>query len=73
MSLAGKTIFMSRGSRGIGLATALRVARDAANVVIAAQTVDPDLRLEGTIHTADAAVEAADGNTLPLVVVNRCV
>ncbi|MEM5310399.1 NAD(P)-dependent oxidoreductase [Paraburkholderia sp. JHI869] len=68
MNLAGKTIFMSGGSRGIGLAIALRAARDGANVVIAAKTADPDPRLEGTIHTAAAAVEAAGGKALPLVV-----
>ena len=68
MSLAGKTLFMSGGSRGIGLAIALRAARDGANVVIAAKTADPDPRLEGTIHTAAAAVEAAGGKALPLVV-----
>jgi citronellol/citronellal dehydrogenase len=68
MALTGKTIFMSGGSRGIGLAIALRAARDGANVVIAAKTVDPDPRLDGTIHTAAAAVEAAGGKALPLVV-----
>ena len=68
MSLAGKTLFMSGGSRGIGLAIALRAARDGANIVIAAKTADPDPRLEGTIHTAAAAIEAAGGKALPLVV-----
>jgi citronellol/citronellal dehydrogenase len=68
MSLAGKTLFMSGGSRGIGLAIALRAARDGANIVIAAKTAEPDPRLEGTIHTAAAAVKAAGGNALPLVV-----
>src|ERR1700676_4624798 len=68
MSLAGKTLFMSGGSRGIGLAIALRAARDGANVVICAKTAEPDPRLEGTIHTAAAAVEAAGGKALPLVV-----
>ncbi|BCZ81865.1 hypothetical protein PTKU64_55400 [Paraburkholderia terrae] len=57
MNLAGKTLFMSGGSRGIGLAIALRAARDGANIVIAAKTANPDPRLEGTIHTV-AAVEA---------------
>jgi citronellol/citronellal dehydrogenase len=65
MSLAGKTLFISGGSRGIGLAIALRAARDGANVVICAKTADPDPRLEGTIHTAAAAVEAAGGKALP--------
>jgi citronellol/citronellal dehydrogenase len=68
MSLAGKTLFISGGSRGIGLAIALRAARDGANIAIAAKTADPDPRLEGTIHTAAAAIEAAGGNALPLVV-----
>jgi citronellol/citronellal dehydrogenase len=68
MSLAGKTLFMSGGSRGIGLAIALRAARDGANVVIAAKTADADPRLEGTIYTAAAAIEAAGGKALPLVV-----
>ena len=49
---------MSGGSRGIGLAIALRAARDGANIVIAAKTADPDPRLEGTIHTARAALQA---------------
>jgi citronellol/citronellal dehydrogenase len=66
MALTGKTIFMSGGSRGIGLAIALRTARDGANVVIAAKTADADPRLDGTIHTAAAAVEAAGGKALPL-------
>jgi citronellol/citronellal dehydrogenase len=68
MSLAGKTIFISGGSRGIGLAIALRAARDGANIVIAAKTADADPRLEGTIYTAAAAIEQAGGKALPLVV-----
>jgi citronellol/citronellal dehydrogenase len=68
MDLAGKTLFISGGSRGIGLAIALRAARDGANVVIAAKTGDPDPRLEGTIYTAATAIEAAGGKALPLVV-----
>ncbi len=68
MNLAGKTLFMSGGSRGIGLAIALRAARDGANIVIAAKTANPEPRLEGTIHTAAAAVEAAGGKALALVV-----
>ena len=59
MSLAGTTLFISGGSRGIGLAIALRAAADGANVVIAAKTVDPHPKLEGTIHTAAAQIEAA--------------
>lgn len=50
---------MSGGSRGIGLAIALRAARDGGNVVICAKTADPDPRLEGLIHTAAAAVQTA--------------
>lgn len=68
MSLAGKTLFISGGSRGIGLAIALRAARDGANIVIAAKTAEPVPRLEGTIHTAAAAVETAGGKALALVV-----
>src|SRR5208283_3931800 len=68
MSLAGKTIFMSGGSRGIGLAIALRAARDGANIALAAKTADPHPKLEGTIHTAAAAVEEAGGKGLPLMV-----
>ncbi len=68
MSLAGKTIFMSGGSRGIGLAIALRAARDGANIALAAKTADPHPKLEGTIHTAAAAIEAAGGKALPLLV-----
>jgi citronellol/citronellal dehydrogenase len=68
MSLAGKTIFISGGSRGIGLAIALRAARDGANIVIAAKTGAPDARLEGTVYSAAAAIEKAGGNALPLIV-----
>lgn len=68
MSLQGKTLFISGGSRGIGLAIALRAARDGANIVIAAKTGTPDPRLEGTVHTAAAAIVAAGGQALPLVV-----
>lgn len=50
--LAGKTVFISGASRGIGKAIALRCAQDGANVVIAAKTAEPDSRLPGTIHTA---------------------
>ncbi|MCB1550227.1 MAG: NAD(P)-dependent oxidoreductase [Hyphomicrobiaceae bacterium] len=66
-SLAGKTLFVTGGSRGIGLAIALRAARDGANVAIAAKTSEPHPKLEGTIHTAAAAIEAAGGKALPLV------
>lgn len=64
MSLAGKTLFISGGSRGIGLAIALRAARDGANVTIAAKTDRPHPKLEGTVHTATAAIEAAGGKAL---------
>ncbi|WP_104089691.1 NAD(P)-dependent oxidoreductase [Arthrobacter sp. GMC3] len=66
-SLAGKTIVMSGGSRGIGLAIAERAARDGANVVLIAKTDIPDPRLEGTVHTAAAAIEAAGGKVLAVV------
>jgi citronellol/citronellal dehydrogenase len=67
-TLAGKTIFISGASRGIGLAIALRAARDGANIVIAAKTDTPHPKLPGTIHTAAAEIEAAGGHALPLVV-----
>ncbi|ALE07923.1 short-chain dehydrogenase [Arthrobacter sp. ERGS1:01] len=65
--LAGKTIVMSGGSRGIGLAIALRAAVDGANIVLIAKTDTPNPRLEGTIHTAAAAIEDAGGRALPVV------
>ena len=64
MSLAGKTLLITGASRGIGLAIALRAARDGANVVIAAKTVEPHPKLPGTIHTAAAEIEAAGGKAL---------
>ena len=66
--LAGKTLFITGASRGIGLAIALRAARDGAAVTIAAKTAEPHPKLEGTIYTAAAAIEAAGGKALPLVV-----
>ena len=66
MSLKGKTLFVSGGSRGIGLAIALRAARDGANVTIAAKTADPHPKLPGTIHTAVAEIEAAGGKGLAI-------
>ena len=66
--LAGKTLFVTGGSRGIGLAIALKAAADGANVAIAAKTVDPHPKLEGTIHTAAEAIEKAGGKALPLMV-----
>ena len=66
--LRGKTLFITGASRGIGLAIALRAARDGANVAIAAKTDTPHPKLPGTIHTAAAEIEAAGGKALPLVV-----
>jgi citronellol/citronellal dehydrogenase len=68
MSLKGKTLFVTGASRGIGLAIALRAARDGANIVVAAKTDQPHPKLPGTIHTAAAEIEAAGGKALPLVV-----
>ncbi len=68
MSLKGKTLFITGASRGIGLAIALRAARDGANIAIAAKTETPHPKLEGTIHTAAAEIEKAGGRALPLVV-----
>lgn len=68
MSLKGKTLFITGGSRGIGLAIALKAAADGANVAIAAKTVEPHPKLEGTIHTAAAEIEKAGGKALPLAV-----
>jgi len=68
MSLAGKTLFITGASRGIGLAIALRAARDGANVAIAAKTEAPHPKLPGTIHTAAAEIAAAGGRALPLCV-----
>ena len=65
--LHGKTMFISGASRGIGLAIALRAARDGANIAIAAKTDQPHPSLPGTIHTAAAEVEAAGGQALALV------
>ena len=68
MSLQGKTLFITGASRGIGLAIALKAAADGANVAIAAKTVEPHPKLEGTIYTAAEAVEKGGGRALPLVV-----
>jgi len=65
-TLKGKTLFITGGSRGIGLVIALRAARDGANVAIAAKTAEPHPKLAGTIHTAAAAIEAAGGKALAL-------
>ena len=66
--LAGKTLFITGASRGIGLAIGLRAARDGANVAIAAKTDKPHPKLPGTVHTAAEEIRAAGGNALPLVV-----
>jgi citronellol/citronellal dehydrogenase len=65
--LRDKTLFISGGSRGIGLAIAVRAARDGANVAFVAKTDQPHPKLEGTVHTAAAAIEAAGGRALPIV------
>jgi citronellol/citronellal dehydrogenase len=65
-SLEGKTIFMSGGSRGIGLSIALRAARDGANVALIAKTAQAHPKLEGTIYTAAEQIEAAGGRALPI-------
>ena len=68
MSLAGKTLFITGASRGIGLAIGLRAARDGANIAIAAKTDKPHPKLTGTIYTAAEEIERAGGRALPLVV-----
>ena len=68
MSLSGKTLFVTGASRGIGLAIALRAAKDGANVAIAAKTAEPHKHLPGTIYTAAEEIEAAGGQALPLIV-----
>nr|WP_315269077.1 NAD(P)-dependent oxidoreductase [Microbacterium lemovicicum] len=65
--LAGRTILMSGGSRGIGLAIALRAAADGANIALLAKTDTPHPRLEGTVHTAAQQIRDAGGRALPLV------
>lgn len=64
--LKGKTLLISGASRGIGLAIGLRAARDGANVAVLAKTAEPHPKLEGTIHTAAAEIEAAGGRALAL-------
>ena len=66
MSLKGKRIFITGGSRGIGLAIALRAAADGASIAIAAKTADPNPKLPGTIFTAAAEIEAAGGKALAI-------
>ena len=65
--LAGKTMFISGASRGIGLAIALRAAQDGANIALIAKTAEPHPKLEGTIFTAAEQIEAAGGKALPIV------
>ena len=67
-TLSQKTLFITGGSRGIGLAIACRAARDGANIIIAAKTAEPHPKLPGTIYTAADAVERAGGKALPIVV-----
>ncbi len=67
MSLNNKTLFITGASRGIGLAIALRAARDGANIAIAAKTAEPNPKLPGTIYTAAKEIEAAGGKALPIV------
>jgi citronellol/citronellal dehydrogenase len=66
-TLQGKTLFITGGSRGIGLAIALRAARDGANVAIAAKTAEPHPKLPGTIYTAAEEIEKAGGKALPIL------
>jgi citronellol/citronellal dehydrogenase len=67
-SLKGKTLFITGASRGIGLAIALRAAKDGAKIAIAAKTAEPHAKLPGTIYTAAEEIEKAGGKALPLVV-----
>jgi citronellol/citronellal dehydrogenase len=66
-TLAGKTLFISGASRGIGLAIAVRAARDGANIALIAKTAEPHPKLEGTVYTAAAEIEKAGGQALPIV------
>ena len=67
MSLAGKRVFITGGSRGIGLEIAKRIAKDGAQIAIAAKTGEPNPKLPGTIYTAAQEIEAAGGQVLPLL------
>jgi citronellol/citronellal dehydrogenase len=66
VTLEGRTLFITGGSRGIGLAIAVRAARDGANIVIAAKTTEPHAKLDGTIFTAAEEIERAGGKALPI-------
>ena len=68
MTLAGKTLFITGASRGIGLAIGKRAARDGANVVVVAKTTEPNPKLPGTIYSAAQEIQAAGGRALPLPV-----
>ena len=68
MTFKNKTIFITGGSRGIGKAIALRMAREGANIVIAAKTVEENAKIPGTIYSAAEEIEAAGGRALPLQV-----
>ncbi len=68
MSLKGKTLFVTGASRGIGLAIALRAAKDGANIAVAAKTTEPHPKLEGTIFTAAEEIEKAGGRARPVAV-----
>jgi citronellol/citronellal dehydrogenase len=68
MSLKGKTLFITGASRGIGLAIALKAAADGANIAIAAKTVEPHPKLEGTIHSAAALIAKVGGGAMPIAV-----
>jgi citronellol/citronellal dehydrogenase len=67
MSLKGRTLFITGASRGIGLAIALKAARDGANIAVAAKTDTPHPKLPGTVHSAAEEIEKAGGKALPLV------
>ena len=67
MDLRGKTLFITGASRGIGLAIAVRAARDGANVALIAKTAEPHPKLEGTVYTAAREIEEAGGSALPIV------
>jgi len=67
MTLKDKTLFISGASRGIGLAIALRAARDGANIALIAKTAEPHPKLEGTVFTAAEQIEQAGGRALPIV------